>query len=643
MSASNTERLLALALVLMNSTRPLTRSQLREAVGDYPSGGDPRAFERKFERDKDDLRSMGIPIESVQIDDDSGIGYRIAKDQVFLSPVEVSAEERIALAIASRVWHEANWNHAGTTALRKLELLGGYDPTDSPQYALAFPVDSQLVTDLLRAIDNRRTVSFDYRRSNATQPSSRTVDPWAVVAANGNWYLVGFDHDRQARRTFRLSRIVGKVHQGRQSGSYEIPEAIDHSDLQFGSSDTSEHFVAHVRAKPGQAQRLRKRALKPEGDVLVVEFADVAAAKTELLELGDSVVVIEPLWLAQEVAAGWQRIADWDEAAGYDHKALSRAVTQSQKARVEPAGARLARLLALVPWLRAHPGITYQQAAAQFGIDPKRLRADLELVVCTEFGASLTTIDIDMWGNSISVRDSQGIDAPLRFSSMEAYSLLVALQLLLQSMPADQVGPIITISEKLRVVAGESALVGEHVHVLPSAADTNEFVSEILQALDERRAVRISYLSSTDSLSERIVDPIGLLDTGRARYLQGWCRNAAAIRTFRLDRIEKLAVTDLPIDLPVDRPDVPATVEPVGDQVVLRVNPSARWWVDNISVAASIEAEDGGLVVSLAAGSEEWLIRTVAGFGGEVSVLEPISFRDALRRRATDTLALYSV
>lgn len=643
MSASNTERLLALALVLMNSTRPLTRSQLRESVGGYPSGGDPRAFERKFERDKEDLRSMGIPIESVPVDDDGGIGYRIAKDRVFLTPVEVTADERIALAIASRVWHEANWNHAGTTALRKLELLGGYDPADSPQYALTFPVDSQLVTELLRAIEARRTVSFNYRTSTATETAPRTVDPWAVVAANGHWYLVGFDRDRQARRTFRLSRVVDKIHLGRQIAAYDIPNAIDHQDLLLGSNDSSEQFVAQIRAKPGQAQRLRKRAKTLDGDLLHVEFGDVAAAKMELLELGDSVVVIEPLWLVEQVVAAWQRIADWEEPPGYDQKALARAITQGQKARVEPAGARLARLLALVPWLRAHPGITYEQAADQFGIDPKRLRADLELVVCTEFGATLTTIDIDMWGNSISVRDSQGIDAPLRFSSMEAYSLLVALQLLLQSMPVDQVEPIISISEKLRAVVGESALVGEHVRVIPPPTSTDQFVPEIRQALTEQRAVLISYLSSTDSLSERIVDPIGLLDTGRARYLQGWCRSAGAIRTFRLDRIESLSVTDLAIDLPVTRPDVPTTVEPTGEQVVLRVSPSARWWVDNISAAAVIDEEDGSVVVSLAAGSEEWLIRTVAGFGGEVSVLEPVSFRDALRRRATDTLALYAV
>ena len=172
MSASRTERLLALALVLINSNRPLSRSELRQAVRDYPSGGKQEAFERMFERDKDELRSMGLPIESVEIDEQEGVGYLLSHREAFLPTIEVDESESLALALASRMWQEATWSHAATTGLRKLELVGGFAGDTDLAFNVSMRVDSSgsfvlLLADVRRGV-KKRSVGEEWPSATAS-------------------------------------------------------------------------------------------------------------------------------------------------------------------------------------------------------------------------------------------------------------------------------------------------------------------------------------------------------------------------------------------------------------------------------------------------------------------------------------------
>ena len=186
MSASRTERLLALALVLINSNRPLSRSELRQAVRDYPSGGKQEAFERMFERDKDELRSMGLPIESVEIDEQEGIGYLLSHREAFLPSIEVDESESLALALASRMWQEATWSHAATTGLRKLELVGGFAGDTDLAFNVSMRVDSATLTALLSAAQEKRDVSFDYRTAIDSATQRRHLQPWGHASLEGS-------------------------------------------------------------------------------------------------------------------------------------------------------------------------------------------------------------------------------------------------------------------------------------------------------------------------------------------------------------------------------------------------------------------------------------------------------------------------
>jgi len=197
-----TERLLNLLFALMASARPVPKHVLREAIDAYRESPSEEAFERMFERDKDELRSMGVPVETVEGPDGVGgiEGYRVAADDYALPAVDFTADELAVLGLAARVWEQASLGPAAQRAVQKLEALGTGALVDGPvgietRIATAepsFPV-------LLEAVRTRRAVRFDYRKPGDDAPSAREVQPWGVASRRGHWYLVGNDVSRTRR------------------------------------------------------------------------------------------------------------------------------------------------------------------------------------------------------------------------------------------------------------------------------------------------------------------------------------------------------------------------------------------------------------------------------------------------------------
>src|SRR5487761_2189999 len=205
MSVARTERLLNLVFVLTNAARPLLKARLRELV--YADSSSDDAFERMFERDKEELRNIGIPIETVPTDvlADDELGYRLSKDWQ-LPEVEFTVAELSVLSVAAATWQDACLAPAALTALRKLEANG--DAWAAP----GLPVAPRVATGdpafalLLGAINNRREVQFEYRKADGTT-SARRIHPYGLVQRQGLWYVVGHDLGRDADRVFRLSRL----------------------------------------------------------------------------------------------------------------------------------------------------------------------------------------------------------------------------------------------------------------------------------------------------------------------------------------------------------------------------------------------------------------------------------------------------
>jgi proteasome accessory factor B len=327
MAIAKAERLMNLALCLMNTRRPLTKRELRASVEAYREVASEDAFNRMFERDKDDLRELGLVIETVgAVDGDTG--YVARRDRNRLPEIALDAEEAAALSLAAKVWQHARLAGAASGALQKLRAAGvpfDDDTTADPaghhrgsphevggMIEPRIPAREPAFEPLMLAARDRRPVSFEYRKANAIRPEPRHVEPWALECWRGHWYLAAWDRDREAGRVFRLSRITGRIRS--RSGSYtaEVPDHVDvrHTVERWaGEGATS---TARIRLRRGAGYPLRARAVDTlpvdaEWDDLEIPYGHGLDAW--LVEFGPDVIVMEPSELRAEVVDRLRAVA----------------------------------------------------------------------------------------------------------------------------------------------------------------------------------------------------------------------------------------------------------------------------------------------------------------------------------------------
>lgn len=220
------ERLVNLVIALRETRRPMTAAEVREQVAGYD--GDGEAFRRTFERDKADLRDLGVPIrvEPVSRFDDRQ-GYRIEPADYDLPPVPLEPQELAALALALAATGLADDAGAG---LAKLSVDSDWEPPDGAAAPVVeVELDAPHRDQLMAAQVTRTPVRFRYRPAGRG-PLERRVDPHALVHRGGQWYLVGFDHARQDRRAFRLDRIDGTVRAAGEPGAFPVPDGAVAAD-----------------------------------------------------------------------------------------------------------------------------------------------------------------------------------------------------------------------------------------------------------------------------------------------------------------------------------------------------------------------------------------------------------------------------
>ncbi|MFC5909887.1 helix-turn-helix transcriptional regulator [Streptacidiphilus monticola] len=319
MAIAKSERLMNLALCLMNTKRPLSKRELRDTIEAYREGGDSisdDSFNRMFERDKDDLRELGLVIDVVENPLDGELGYLARRDRNRLPEIHLDAEEAAALSLAAGVWQQARLAGAASGALQKLRAAGVLED-DNPASALTaleprIPAREAAFEPLLAAARERRPVSFDYRKSGAAQSEPRTVEPWALEFWHGHWYLAAWDRDRSAPRVFRLSRITGKVRTRPGGFTAEVPDHVDVRQNVARFAGEGATSTAVIRLRRGAAFPLRNRALRAEPvdaewDELEIPYGHGLAA--DLLEFGPAVVVLAPADLRADVIARLRAVA----------------------------------------------------------------------------------------------------------------------------------------------------------------------------------------------------------------------------------------------------------------------------------------------------------------------------------------------
>ena len=320
MSGGRTERLLNLVFCLMASRRAVTRAAIQASVPGYSGDQGEAAFERMFERDKDELRQLGIPVETVVDAGGEVEGYRIKAEAYRLDPIAFTGDELRVLALAAQVWDEAILGATALTALRKIEAAQGTAPVTPGELRMSVQLaaaDSGLMP-LLQAVRERRTVTFAYRGAADAGPGRRRVDPWGVASREGRWYVVGHDHDRGAPRCFRLSRIVGAVSVTATEQSVPRDPGLDIAALLVpGDADAPATARVHVRA--GEAAQLRRLATARAGafDDAVIEVHSPTTMRlvSAILSAGDSARVESPRELRDSVIEGLRAVAALHEEA----------------------------------------------------------------------------------------------------------------------------------------------------------------------------------------------------------------------------------------------------------------------------------------------------------------------------------------
>ncbi|GAA1260146.1 helix-turn-helix transcriptional regulator [Oryzihumus leptocrescens] len=308
-AAAKTERLLNLVICLLYTRMPLTKARIRSAVPQYGETASVEAFDRMFERDKDELRDLGIPLVTEAVDPlfDDEPGYRIDRREYALPEIAFAPDELAVLGLASRAWQQASLAGPAAQALRKLEAAG-VERDD----ASLIGIEPRLRTtepafDAIKdAVVRRQPVTFTYRTARSGDVRARHLQPWAMASWHGRWYVTGFDTDRDAPRVFRLSRIEGSVATDGRPGSYDVPPDHEPTAMIQTMAVERDPQPAVLRVRVGAGNSLRRRA-RTIGDVddhwslVDVDFTDAETFAEELAGFGPDVVVEQPPDLQEAV------------------------------------------------------------------------------------------------------------------------------------------------------------------------------------------------------------------------------------------------------------------------------------------------------------------------------------------------------
>ena len=302
MATDRTERLLNLVICLLGASRPVSRSALRDSIPGYAEAKSDDAFERMFERDKDELRTMGIPIDTVLNAQGEVEGYLIDEDDYAMPAVTLDAAELSVIGVASRLWTEAALLAQAGSALRKLEAITGERLEPPDLLAGRSAQGEEHLPTIWEALRMRRAVRFEYLARGRDSAEQRVVEPWATVHRDGAWYLVGLSRERSDGRAFRLSRIAGPINQLRD----EVP-APTKAELEMAVAAIAEppaKGTARVTLPSRGGARLRDAARSLGDGTWEIDYVDIHYLISQANESGAIILAPQDAVEGQLAALG---------------------------------------------------------------------------------------------------------------------------------------------------------------------------------------------------------------------------------------------------------------------------------------------------------------------------------------------------
>jgi proteasome accessory factor B len=306
------ERLFSLVLALLATDHGLTKTEILSTVQGYRQrfspNGDNANLERQFERDKDDIRELGVPLETIEAPGQAGnnqnLRYRIPRGAYELPrDISFSAEETALLGLAAMVWREGSLSGESRRATIKLKALGIETVEPVLSYAPRVRVREAAFVPLTAAVERYQVVRFSYLKPGDSDASLRTVAPLALIQFQGRWHCYAVEPDTGERKTFLLRRIVGQV---ATTGETVAPTGED--EAARGLSELEEVWETHlaeVRVEPDTdaATRLQKQrgAGSSADGGLRLHYVDVNILADELASFGPEVLVVSPQALRDAV------------------------------------------------------------------------------------------------------------------------------------------------------------------------------------------------------------------------------------------------------------------------------------------------------------------------------------------------------
>ncbi len=651
------------------------------------------SLKRMFERDKDELRELGIPIESrADADGNENGAYILRRNDFYLPYLSLAAPDGSACkdvrddrygyrtlsslilgpdALAAIVDAAAVVRALGDPllaadvdrALRKLAVdlpLDAVSAEPEPTILLPQMRPSNAVFETLSdALRRRKSITFEYHALSTNDAELRAVSPYGLFFAQGHWYLVAHDHARKQLRNFRLNRISKAKCNAMKHATpdYEIPVTFrlrDHATSRYAwelGDDDAMSVMVRLRGASGsdlaaaqcgervnddtEQRRFSVRRL----DVFVRWLISTAgglepiAPATLILRYRDTVALIATLYAAGRVAPG-------ATAAGKKFPIRARGVAD----RWEPKGAaaQLQRLLQLVPALADECEHEIDAVAAQVGSDASTVLKDVYSLVerYDAPGGFVERVQLYLESGRISARTNHFL-RPMRLTLSELSALALGLTVLRRRRTLTEHEVIDRARTQLLAIVAK--LPDDPIPVMPYAVVAEDSVrSDVLgqfrAALQHRHKASITYRGSAETVTNtRVICIYALTMASGMLYAVAFCEREKALRIFRLDRVEHIELTDVMYEIPSDF-SVDSHIQSgrlfhgvVDRKVAVRYSPTvARWIAEREGVVVDA---DGALVLEYPLADDEWAMRHVLQYGVEAEILAPAELRDALRAR----------
>lgn len=675
------ERLFSLVLALVATESGLTKADILANVQGYRQrfviAGPNGSLERQFERDKDDIRELGIPLETIETPDDPGsnhhLRYRIPKGLYDLpADVTFTPDEVSLLKLAGTVWREGSLSGESRRALMKLNSRGVDSSEPVLGYAPLLRTRELSFDPLSKALDRTAVVAFLYLKPGKRKPLRRVVVPRALVQHEGRWHLYATDEVAHAPRTFLLSRIVGSVTVVPAASPSPITDATNDTSADSARAlaeleDLWASNVAHIRVQSGTdaAVRLGTRQLgitgtDPSRQERALHFTDLHVLADELAAFGPEVFVVGPPALRTAVTSRLLAVRNAHSSdlpvravGGSPRRRLTQPKMQpaTNVAQSRIASDQLTLLLSLVPYLIEQGRVTVTEVAEHFGLPPERVRSLVSLIALSGVpGETRQYLHGDLFdilwdefelNDRIVLTHQVAIDDSPRFSAREAAALIAGLQYLSALPNNADTDAIASLMAKL--TRGASAPPTQLAVARRDAGVTRELLQA---ALTSGTQVEFDYLNARGAQEHRLVDPLRIESVDNDWYLRGWCHLREAVRTFRVDRISDPHTTTRersPHSADILLPDTLFQASTGDLDIRLELDTAAMPLLADYRPERSVPVGPGVRTrTTLRVAHSHALKRLVAGLAGIVTVLEPAEPRRVVAEWAAAGIAQYT-